>query len=832
MNDKMIELEGKISSIVSTINPNFTIVKLKGNIDKQASRLSTFTAKGKIPAPSKGDYIKLKGFWSSDNYGPYFYVSEASNNLSEQENLMLNFLTSGFISGLTVNAARDIIEKYGDNVSTVFTSPDKLLKIKDVGPKRLSTIISSYNENINYFKIFELTKGAMTMHMIKKIVNKYEDKAYNVLSKNPYLLIYDFKGIGFKKADKIALDIGLKETDEKRYCAAITYALNNAETENGDVFLYNDEIEAGALEALFPVSFLKRIFYVTVLNTTIPSDKSTEWDELNIKKMPEKSLLSIINGWNEINPNTGFFKSEKYISDFQLTSEEADAIDTFIAFRNDFKEKLPDLLLKEQEKGNLIIDDCRIYRKESFVKESQIATRIADILSKPFLDGIIKPSRETLISTIARIEKEENHELGDLQIKAVITSLQNMLSVITGGPGRGKTTIVKTIIEAWAAAGNSYNNCILLAPTGRAAQRMTESIGIPSIQAQTVHRFILQNSIVNNCLFIVDEFSMVDMSLMHSLLVPSYSTNGNNGTNNVFVFVGDHNQLPSVGYGSVLKDLINSGVIPTTVLSKCYRSSGSISKNADGILEGNTLKDLLFDEQYIFHKVARENKSTTPDVVLNIYSELRTRYSPKDIAILTCRREETACSAEALNKVIQNKFNPYTNDNNELKVRIGEKTHCFRLHDRVIHLKNENSMKVYRYDKSSDSYYEGLGCFNGETGEVTSVDPIRRCITVTFDDKKRAEYSMEHIHLLALAYAITTHKSQGSEYPAIIHIENSDDFKMARREIYYTATTRPKTECHVVGDPSIINMSLKNSMVRPRNTYLKERIIAEMANAA
>ena len=824
--NNIIEIEGKITSIISTINPNFTIVKLKGNIAENTMRLSTFTAKGKIPAPSKGDFIKVKGFWSNDSYGSYFYVQEASNNLSEQENLMLNFLTSGFISGITVSAARDIIAKYGNNISAVFSAPEKLLKIRDIGQKRLANIIQSYNENMAYFKIFELTKGSMTIGMIKKIVNKYGDKAFDVLATNPYMLIYDFKGIGFKKADKFALDIGINETDEQRYCAAITFALNQAEAENGDVFLYKDEIEDRALEALFPTSFLKRIFYVTVLNTTIPSNSSSEWDELNIKRMPEKSLINIVKTWNDIDSNTGFFKSEKYISDFKLTSEEADAIDSYISFRNDFKEKLPDLLLKEHQEKRLVIDEDRIYRKASYDEETQISARIAQILSKPLEEPVIIPSRQDLVDVITKIEKEEQHELGDLQIKAVGTSLQNTLSVITGGPGRGKTTIIKTIIEAWAKAGNSYNNCILLAPTGRAAQRMTESIGISDIQAQTVHRYILQNTLANNCLIIVDEFSMVDMSLLHSLLVPMGRVDDkiNNGSNNIYIFVGDHNQLPSVGYGSVLKDLINSSKIPTTILSKCYRSSGSISKNADKVLEGSSLGDLIFDEQYKFYKISRENKSNTPNVVLNIYTELRKRYTPKDIAILTCRREDTACSADSLNKLIQEKYNPFTNSLNELKFQSHEKTICFRLGDRVIHMKNEKNMPVKRFDRKSNSYYDGLGCFNGETGEITAVDSINRTIEVTFDDKKIAVYTMEYLPLLSLAYAITTHKSQGSEYPAIIHIENSDDFRMARREIYYTAATRAKSECHIVGDVSILNMSLKNTIIKPRNTYLAARI--------
>ena len=544
--------------------------------------------------------------------------------------------------------------------------------------------------------------------------------------------------------------------------------------------------------------------------------------------MPEKSLLYIIKNWNVYDSIKNCYKSEVFTKQYELSLNEVDTIDTFIAKRNSFLEVFPDLLVEEVNCNHLVIDDTRIYTSTNYNLEQKITEMLfAGLTNHSLAKYQIKtPTKEQIMSAITKIEKEEGHELGDLQIKAVATSLVKNISLITGGPGRGKTTIIKTIIEGWRSCGNDVSKCILLAPTGRAAQRMTESIGQPDIlRAQTIHRLILQVNSLSGCLIIVDEMSMVDMPLFYELLSLG-------AVQNKFVLVGDHNQLPSVGHGKILKDIFDSNVIPFTFLSKCYRSSGSIAQNADKINDGFAFKDLVFDAQYNFHCINKENKDTTLSKIIEIYKELLKRYPTKDVCILSCRRKDCDTSANNINRHLQELINPVTNPDNELKIYMYGDTQSFRVNDRVMHIKNNYSIPTTIYDEVSKEKIESLGCFNGETGTIIGVDSLSKKVNVRFDDGKECLYSIENLDELTLAYAITVHKSQGSEYPAIIHVENTNDFMMLSRKIFYTASSRGKNEVHLIGDPSCFNMAIKNTYVAERNTYLSNRLKNKFAEVA
>ena len=821
-----IELKGKVATDpLYTGENSFAIIKFKTIID---GRTATIKAKGTIPAPFKGKSLTLNGSWVTDpKYGDTFVVSSCESTMDEESQVALEFLLSKFIDGITYKAATEIVEEYGIGFSEVFRDPQKLLKISDIGPKRQRQILISYEQNIKYFKLFELTKGALSPKMLKKIVDKYEDKAYSIIKKNPYRLIYDFNGIGYKKADGYALKMGIDENSIERFKAATFYILTDAASTYGHAFLSYEDLNNMTLDLLFPNTSLMSIYYKDVLNTVVPKETS-EWDALSLAKLPKKNINLLLSNWNEYDENTDSFLSEKYIKNYNLSASEVDTIETYLAKRQEFSSMLPDIITEEQIAGNIIDDEGRIYSSKFYSMEEDIAKKIFNLFK--FNKVRTNPiSTEHIKKAILDIEEKEGHELGDLQIKAVCTSLDSTFSIITGGPGRGKTSIIKTIIKAWNNAEN--RNVLLMAPTGRASQRMAESTGMP---AHTIQRMLLSEMPIYNSLIIIDEFSMVDMVLFYRILKAySHPSHGNK-----FVLVGDVNQLESIGVGKVLFDLINSRIIPTTILSKCYRNSGSISHNVDSVLDGVRLKDLSYDNHFILHTIEDNEVENISKKVLELYKKLRTKYLAKDICLISCKRQMGKVATNTLNRLIQNEMNPFTSPDNELKYSSNGETIIYRVNDRVMHIKNNYSIPVHLpIDNVSDlsasayilnnpdaKYLEGKGCFNGETGTIISVNKESNTLVVEFDDGKLCRYDSNSLSELTLSYACTVHKCQGSEYKAMVHFELKEDFIMLNRNLFYTAISRGKEEVHLMGQTSAYQIALNTTKMSTRNTYLKERV--------
>ena len=432
-------------------------------------------------------------------------------------------------------------------------------------------------------------------------------------------------------------------------------------------------------------------------------------------------------------------------------------------------------------------------------------------------------SESEISGRIRGIEKQTGMELDDLQRTAVKEAVRKGLLVITGGPGTGKTTTINTIIRYFEQEGLDI---FLAAPTGRAAKRMSETTGFP---ARTIHRMLEPGGITADSagfekneknpletdVLIVDEMSMVDISLMHSLLRAVAV-----GTR--LILVGDENQLPSVGPGSVLRDIIRSHVCNTVMLTKIFRqaSTSDIIVNAHKINRGEPVKPDNKSMDFFFLK--RYDADVIISVVLQLISRKLPKYveaTPFDIQVLTPMRKGLL-GVERLNGILQQYLNPPSKDN-------AEREHggtVFREGDKVMQIRNNYQLTWEIRTKLGMSVEKGAGIFNGDMGIIREISDFAEQMVVEFDEGRTVEYPYKLLDELELAYAITIHKSQGSEYPAVVIPLLSGPSMLMNRNLLYTAVTRARRCVTLVGNEGTFDQMIQNTSQQKRYSGLCERL--------
>lgn len=470
-------------------------------------------------------------------------------------------------------------------------------------------------------------------------------------------------------------------------------------------------------------------------------------------------------------------------------------------------ETLAEALKHELDAGRVVKEGDRLYLRDLWVAERRVAAKLKDLLASPSSFAPIDPDR-----AVAWWERKTGFTLAPAQLRAVRASVASKVSIVTGGPGVGKTTIIRALVEIFAARTGVHRISIQLgAPTGRAAKRMAESTGAP---AQTLHRLLKYNPQTNEFtyneerplagdVFIFDEMSMVDIRLMADLAaaLPRRAT---------LILVGDTDQLPSVGPGNVLRDLIASQAIPTSQLTEIFRqdSSGLIVRNAHHVNAGEPFETRAGASDFYF--VAQDDPAKALDLVLDFMVTRIPRHfhlEPlQDVQVLTPMRRNLL-GAEKLNAAIQKRLNGVGPG----VVRGGME---FRAGDRVMQLRNN-------YDKD---------VYNGDVGFVQSVDSAERALVVLFDGRP-VEYRAADLDELTLAYATTIHKSQGSEYPAVIVLLHRQHYMMLQRNLLYTAITRGKKLVLVIGSPWAVKQAIETNVVRERRTSLAERMRGDAVEA-
>ena len=462
-------------------------------------------------------------------------------------------------------------------------------------------------------------------------------------------------------------------------------------------------------------------------------------------------------------------------------------------------------------------EEEHVYLSSYYFMEKNTASMLLN------LDLKFPAEEETLGRQIAALEEKTKIRLDDQQKAAVRQALTEGVLVVTGGPGTGKTTTINLMIQCFQAEDMDI---VLAAPTGRAAKRMTEATGC---EAKTIHRLLELNGGIENGesyhfeknednpieadVIILDEMSMVDISLMYSFLKAVLP-----GTR--LILVGDSNQLPSVGAGNVLKDIIESGVFPVVRLSKIYRqeATSQIVLNAHKINEGeqitlnNRNRDFFFFEK-------KDIRSVTAGVIYLVKNRLPeyVGVNPFEIQVLTPMRKGEL-GVEHLNQVLQYYLNPASPDKEEREVHVG----VFREGDKVMQIKNNYKIEWKVVNRKGFSVEEGLGVFNGDMGVIRKINTFTEKIAVVFDENRQVEYPFSNLDELELAYAITIHKSQGSEYPAVVLPLLNGPSILCNRNLLYTAVTRAQRCVAIVGRQAMVEQMIRNESEQKRYTGLKE----------
>ena len=683
-----------------------------------------------------GESLEVEGEFTYDNkYGEQLNVSSYQKKLPSSTVEIEKYLASGIISTIGPKNASYIVKQFGKkSLDIVFDETDKLLEVRGIGKKSIEKIKKSVEE-LKFSKniLFHLTGLGISLSLSKKIYNIFRENTLEVINENPYKLIKNVKGIGFLKADEIALKNNLDKNSPYRIESAILYVLTQKAINFGHVYY--------------------------------PKEKLT----------------------NEVS---------------KLIGVETELIEP--VYMN--------LLLSSEVVIDNSFEESNIYLDYLYVSESYIASKLAKMaLNDDFkiLFDIEKEIKEAIKSLSIKLSK--------IQIDAIKSCFEENISIITGGPGTGKTTIINTISKIYLDNGYNISLC---APTGRAAKRIEETTGI---EAKTIHRMLgyipssyddighfeyNEDNPLDTDVIIIDEMSMVDVVLFEKLLRGMKD-------NTRLVIVGDVDQLPSVGAGNVLRDLINSKKIKYTKLVDIFRQSESsnIIVNAHKINNGQ--EPILNEKNSDFFFLKTETPAITRNVVVDLISKrLPNAYGYdffKDIQILTQSRKGI-CGVFELNRLLQDILNPKTETTDELLV--GNK--LFRVNDKVMQTKNNYNLSFFDSDGE-----ENFGVYNGDMGHIIFIDKSSKKLTVEMDDNRVIDYTLEDLDNLELAYAITIHKSQGSEFKSVI-IPMFDGYRLLQtRNLLYTAITRAKENIILVGDKNVMNNMIRNNTINSRYSNLE-----------
>ena len=491
---------------------------------------------------------------------------------------------------------------------------------------------------------------------------------------------------------------------------------------------------------------------------------------------------------------------------------------------DDIEHCLIDLNVKEEIVIEKREDENWVYSKEIYDAEANIASKLILLDSAQNIKRIAGFDSE-----LEKIEKAGNINLSAKQKEAIQAINSNNVVIITGGPGTGKTTIIKNVIDIYKSHGKKV---VLCAPTGRAAKRMTEMTGE---EAKTLHRLLEIGKIekdneftimnyevapIDADVIIVDEASMVDIYLMNYLLNGIYQ-----GTK--LILVGDTDQLPSVGPGSVLKDIINSERIKTIFLDEIFRQAAQskIIVNSHRVNDGEYFLDKEEQEglKDDFFYIKEKSQDIMLDQIISLCKGRLKNFGDYDffenIQILSPTKKGLLGTKE-LNKRLQEELNPSSDEKNEKKV--GEV--IFREGDRVMQVKNNYDIYWEKGNTLSLTYESGTGIFNGELGKIVKIDFLNKQIKILFDDEKEAWYAFSDMDQIEHAYAITVHKAQGSEFDVVIMVVTQSSAMLLTRNLLYTGLTRAKKLLILIGNDNVVKFMIQNADTKIRNTGLEYKL--------
>ena len=638
-----------------------------------------------------------------------------------------------------------------------------------------------------------------------RIVRRFKGDTFRIIEEEPERLV-EVKGIGEQKAREIAAQVEEKKDMRKamiylqKYGISISLSAKIYEYYGQKVYSVLEENPYQIADRIPGVGFRTADDVARRMGICVDSD-------YRIQSGIVYALLQATNEGHIYLPERELVYRTKEILGIELQDISQHLLELSMAKK---------IIVKEKN------EEKRIYASQYYYMELNTASMLKD------LNIDYEVSITAIEQRIFEIEKQSGMQLDDKQRQAVIEAARHGILILTGGPGTGKTTTINTMIQFFERDGMDI---YLAAPTGRAAKRMTEATGY---EAKTIHRMLELSNILGEedhrmhygrneenpleaDVIIVDEMSMVDLPLMCVLLRAILV-----GTR--VIFVGDQDQLPSVGPGSVLKDLIDSKCFPVVKLTKIFRQAGEsdIVVNAHKINRGETL--ILDNKSRDFFFLKRQDADTIIRVVLTLIQSKLPKYvdaDPLDIQVLTPTRKGLL-GVERLNTILQQYMNPPHARKAEKEYR----DKIFRVGDKVMQIRNNYQLEWEISTKQGLVIDAGMGVFNGDIGKIIDINTYTQTIQVEFEEKKKVNYSYELLEELELAYAVTVHKSQGSEYPAVVIPLLQGPRQLYYRNLIYTAVTRAKKCVTIVGDDEILQEMIRNTKEQERYTSLAETILS------
>src|SRR6266852_2652217 len=756
----MLRLEGSVESIVFRNEDNhYTVARFRPNDSGRLFRDDLTTIVGTLPGVHVGELLSVEGEWEKDpKYGRQLHVTSFTQRLPASPEGITRYLSSGLIKGIGPKKAGRIVEHFGEQTLAIIEQqPERLSEVKGISVKDREQIAKSWAEQneIKELHLF-LQSHDVSMNLATRIYKQYGQESIKIIRENPYQLAQDVNGIGFRTADEIAVKLGLPRDSIPRVATGLKYVLAQAANDDGHCYLPENELMRRASDIL---------------------------------QAPFELLAAAM---EQLRGERDVFIEAPLPVQLDLRAQPEDEDEPPIDWTG----------VEEPEPQQ------RIYFGPFWHAENGSARILRSLLRS---HGKLPPvSQQYWDAVFNYLAQSRNMLLTEKQREAVQMAYNSKVSILTGGPGTGKSTSIRALLMVLR---KRKIEVALAAPTGRAAKRLTEATGAVGFQAKTLHRLLeyaphdntYQRNEENPLPYqfvIVDEVSMIDILLFYHLLkaLPPDAH---------LLLVGDADQLPSVGPGNVLRDLLRSGAIPSVVLTELFRQAkqSQIVVNAHRINAGQ-MPSLKREPRGDFFFVAEEDPIRAQHLVLDfLQHRIPTHYhlNPmSDIQVLS-PMYKGPLGVTSLNEELQARLNP----NADVSLEWGGRT--FRLGDKVMQVRNN-------YDK---------GVFNGDVGWIRAINKEDSTIKVEFLEEAGpllVGYDFHELDELVLAYAVTVHKSQGSEYPAIVMTLVNQHYMLLQRNLLYTAITRARRLCVLIGQPRALEVAVRNNRVSLRNTGLAERL--------